>query len=190
MQKPVWLECSGQWHGCGRKDQRGWMLRDSGALWAIIQSRMGRHQMVLVREAVSLHFEFKRLTLLLFWAKNVWWEGWNGETCLETTPVFKERDDAILRGSRSSGASLVAQMVENLTRKSRQVGNKVELKTQPWFRDIRLSVPCRRHAFPSTLHSQPNRWRQRVKRISLHGFQRRNKPCGGWIRAFKALESH
>ena len=67
-----------------------------------------------MREAASLHFEFKRLTLLLFWAKNMWWEGWNGETYLKTTPVFKERYDAILRGNRSSGASLMAQIVENL----------------------------------------------------------------------------
>ena len=44
----------------------------------------------------------------------MWWEGWNGETYLKTTPVFKERYDAILRGNRSSGASLMAQMVENL----------------------------------------------------------------------------
>ena len=52
----------------------------------------------------------------------MWCEGWNGETCLETTPVFKARDDAILGGSRSSGPSLVAQTVENPPANAGDVG--------------------------------------------------------------------
>ena len=42
---------------------------DAERFWApvaIIQSTMGRQQMVLMREAASLHFKFKSLTLLLF----------------------------------------------------------------------------------------------------------------------------
>ena len=64
------------------RSQDGWSGLDSGLAvgekvrgldaercWGPVDhyaSSMGRHQRVLMREAASLHFEFKRLTLLLF----------------------------------------------------------------------------------------------------------------------------
>lgn len=67
---------------------------------------------------------------------------------------------------------------------------KLSWKTQPWFRDLRLSALYRRHGFLSVLHSHPPTGEDRVKKILLHGFKRRNKSCGVWILAFKTLESH
>ena len=78
----------------------------------------------------------------------------------ETTPIFKARDDAILRGNRSSGSSLVAQTVENLPVNAGDV--------HLIFRSGRFSREG--NGYPLQYSCLENPMHRRAWRATVHGF--------------------